>query len=270
MNQAALVWLNGHLLSGAEPCISPFDRGFTLGDGVFETIRAHGTRLLWLSDHLARLAAGATLLGIPMPFSNDAVEEGLCALLAACNHEESALRLTLSRGPSELRGLWPADDPAKPTLLAMVAKLPPGRAQLRLAITDITRRNELSPLSRIKSLNYGDNLLARRDAARRGMDDALMLNSKGNIVCATVGNLFLRADGRWRTPPISEGALPGLARQRLLSILDAEEKAISPFDLSRANAAFLSNSLGVSDIREIEGYPFQDSRSLLERLPIFE
>jgi branched-chain amino acid aminotransferase len=269
-NTGPLVWLNGHMLSRAEPCLSAFDRGFALGDGVFETIRARWGRLLWFNDHLARLRQGAALFGIPMPLADDTAEEGLGTLLAAWDQPESVVRLTLSRGPSDRRGLWPADDPAKPTLLATVAKLPPARAPLRLVITDVTRRNEQSPLSRIKSVNYGDNLLARRDAALRGVDDALILSGSGNIVCATVGNLFLQVDGRWRTPPISEGALPGLARQRLLSILDVEEKVISPFDLSLANAGFVSNSLGVSEIREIEGYTLQDSRPLFERLQIFE
>ena len=270
MSHARLVWLNGELVPAVEPRLSAFDRGFALGDGVFETIRARGRRLLWFHDHLARLRNGAALLDIPMLFADVAIEEGLGALLAASGQPESALRLTLSRGPSDRRGLWPADDPAKPTLLAAIAPLGPTSAPLRLAITAITRRNEHSPLSRVKSLNYGDNLLARKDAVRRGMDDALMLNSKGSIACATVANFFLRVDGRWRTPPLSDGALPGLARQRLLSVLDVEEKAISPVDLPRATAAFLSNSLGISEIREIEGYPLPDSKGLSQRLSIFE
>ncbi len=262
------IWLNGQLVTGGEPRISAFDRGFLLGEGVFETIRAQGRRPLWLGDHLARLRDGADLLGIPVPLEDDAIERGLIALLAAPGNDQSALRLTLSRGPSVRRGLWPPDDPPSPTLLATVAGLPPPRAPLRLAIAGGTRRNEHSPLSRVKSLNYGDNLLARREAARRGMDDALMLNSRGNIVCGTVGSFFLRTDGRWHTPPISDGALPGLARRRLLSILDVEEKTLARQDLPRANSAFLSNSLGIAGVLEIEGHPLQDATTLLEKISL--
>lgn len=269
MSRLLPIWLNGQLLPGAEPRISASDRGFLLGDGVFETIRAHGRRPLWLADHLARLRAGADLLGIPVPFGDDAIEEGLGSLLAASDYDRSALRLTLSRGPSGRRGLWPPDDPPSPILLATVAALPPTRDRLRLAIATGTRRNERSPLSRMKSLNYGDNLLARREAAGRGLDDALMMNSRGDIVCGTVGNLFLRVSGRWRTPPVSDGALPGLARRHLLSILDVEERAIARQDLLRADSALLSNSLGIGGILEIEGRHLQDSTPLLEEVPLF-
>lgn len=269
MSDAFPIWLNGRLVWEPRPCISPVDRGFTLGDGVFETIRTHSRSPLWLEDHLARLRDGAELLGISPPFGDDALAKGVSSLLAATDHDESALRLTLSRGPSERRGLWPPDDRAAPTLLMTVVRLPPSQAPLRLAIAHATRRNEHSPLSRIKSLNYGDNLLARRDAAARGMDDALMLNVRGAIACATIGNIFLRVDGRWRTPPVSEGALPGLARRRLLSMLDVEETPVTRADLASAEMGFRSNSLGVSRVQEIEGRRLQSAKSLLEKLRLF-
>jgi branched-subunit amino acid aminotransferase/4-amino-4-deoxychorismate lyase len=269
MSRVPPIWLNGRLLPGEEPRIRASDRGFLLGDGIFETIRAHGHRPLWLADHLARLRAGADLLGIPVPLGDDAIEEGLGSLLAVSDYEKSALRLTLSRGPSGRRGLWPPDDPASPTCLATVARLPPARARLRLAVATCTRRNEHSPLSRVKSLNYGDNLLARREAAGRGLDDALMLNSRGSVACGTVGSFFLRVSGRWRTPPVADGALPGLARRHLLSILDVEEKKIAREDLLLADAAFLSNSLGIAGIQEIDGRLLHDTTTLLEKIPLF-
>ena len=217
------VWLDGELRPAEDRGLSPFDRGFTLADGVFETLRASAQAPLWLEDHLARLRGGAAVLGIPVPLGDDAIARGLVELLEAGGHPASAVRLTLSRGPSEKRGLWPPTTPEHPTLLATVAPLPPVRPALKLAVAESTRRNEHSPLARIKSLNYGDNLIARREADARGMDDALMMNSRGRIVCATVGNLFLKLRGRWRTAPIAEGALPGLARARLVKLLDAEE-----------------------------------------------
>ena len=268
MNIVQPIWLNGDLVSGVEPCISAYDRGFALGDGVFETIRAESAQPLWLSDHLGRLREGADVLGIPVPMSDNAITAGLSILLTTCGHQESALRLTLSRGPSKKRGLWPPS-PATPTLLATVAELPATRSPLRLMIARSTMRNERSPLSRIKSLNYGDNLLARREAEVHGMDDALMLNCQGRIACATVGNIFLKIGDHWRTPLCSEGALPGLARKRLLQILGAEEQAISASDLRKANAGLLTNSLGITEILKIDGQRFQDSRELLEKLSLF-
>ncbi|HUI17625.1 MAG TPA: aminotransferase class IV [Alphaproteobacteria bacterium] len=263
------VWLDGELRPAEDRALSPFDRGFTLADGVFETLRARAQAPLWLEDHLARLRGGAAVLGIPVPLGDDAIARGLVELLEAGGHPASAVRLTLSRGPSEKRGLWPPTTPPRPTLLATVAPLPPARAALKLAVAESTRRNEHSPLARIKSLNYGDNLIARREADARGMDDALMMNSRGRIVCATVGNLFVRLSGRWRTAPIAEGALPGLARARLVKLLDAEETAIARADLARVQAGFLSNSLSLTAIREIDGRALEDASAALEALALF-
>ncbi len=71
-----------------------------------------------------------------------------------------------------------------------------------------TRRNEFSPLSGIKSLNYLDNILARQEAQRAGCDDALLLNTLGRLAESTIANLFVQRDGQLLTPPLSEGALP--------------------------------------------------------------
>jgi branched-chain amino acid aminotransferase len=270
MNEMWPVWLNGRLVSAADLVISASDRGFTLADGVFETIRAHGIQPLWLHDHLARFRQSASVFGIPVPLSNDAIADGLIDLLKASAHRQSALRLTLSRGPSEKRGLWPPSLPTTPTLVASVAKLPAPSAPLRLLTAKDTRRNEHSPLARIKSLNYGDNLLARREVIARGVDDALMLNTTGRAACATVANLFLRIGGRWCTPPVSDGALPGLARKRLLRMLDAGETTISSLDVGNASAGFLSNSLAVSPIREIDGQRLDDTGTLLEKMCLFD
>lgn len=258
MSGVPLLWLNGALAGAEDVRLSPLDRGFTLGDGVFETIRAQGERLLWLDEHLARLTSAAAFLGIPLPMAEKAIAAGLRDLLRedlrrTAGFAGSALRLTLTRGPSGRRGLWPPSLPSTPTLLASIAPLPPPRPPLHLAIARSTRRNEHSPLSRIKSLNYGDNILARREADERGFDDALMLNCRGGIACATAANVFFRIGGEWRTPPVSEGVLPGLARARLLSLLPAREAPIAETDLARAEAGVASNSLGLSAIRAIEG-----------------
>jgi branched-subunit amino acid aminotransferase/4-amino-4-deoxychorismate lyase len=250
---AAPIWMNGRLAPATEVAISAFDRGFTLGDGAFETIRAHGVHGLWLEDHLARLRSAAKLLAIPITLTDTVIAEGIADLLRAAAYEASAIRITLSRGPSDRRGLWPPSLPTAPTLLATVTKLAAASQPLRMVISRQTIRNERSPLCRIKSLNYGDNLLARREAVEIHMDDALMLNSAGRLACATVANVFVKIDGCWRTPAISEGALPGLARHRLLRMLDIEETTVTPFDIVRASSGFLTNSLSINPIQEIDG-----------------
>jgi len=102
-------------------------------------------------------------------------------------------------------------------------------------------------------LGYGDNILARREAIDRGVDDAIMLNTEGHVACATVGNVFFRIEGAWVTPPKADGILPGLARRRFIAELGAAEASISSDMLRKPDAGFVCNSLGFSRIKSIDG-----------------
>ncbi|GAA3849054.1 aminotransferase class IV [[Pseudomonas] carboxydohydrogena] len=258
------VWLNGACLDGAEARLSISDRGFTLGDGIFETLLGIGERPVWLAEHLARLRAGASELGLHLAFDDRAIEAAVIGLLRRNGFARSAVRITLTRGPAAKRGLW-VDDQSSPTLLMTCAPASVVSEPQRVVIARTTRRNEHSPLSRLKSLNYGDNILARREALARGAADALMLNGQGHVVCATVGNLFLRIAGEWITPPASDGILPGIARGKILSRMSVTQVSLSETDLRAADAGFISNSLGSVDIVEIEGVPL---RPCLSGLPV--
>jgi branched-chain amino acid aminotransferase len=235
------LWLNGRLLDPEAARIDPADRGFTLGDGLFETIRVEAGLPAHLGRHLARLRGSAAYLEIPLPWSDPVIGEAIAQLLAAEGLREAALRLTLSRGPGP-RGIIPPAAPA-PTLLITAGPRP---------APAVTRRNEASPLSHLKTLNYLDNILARREATRLGADDAILLNSAGRLAEATIANLFVLKGGIWRTPPVADGALPGIARGLLLAG-GAVEASLDPSDLAQAEAAFLSNSLGLRPIASIEG-----------------
>ncbi len=265
-----VVWLNGRVLPEDEASISIFDRGFTLADGVFETMRVMDGEPLWLEDHLRRLREGAEVFGIPVPSGGDVIGQGLAELIAANGHAQASLRLTLTRGPSRVRGLWPPAMPMTPTLLATVSPMPSSaRPPLNMVVAKSVRRNEHSPLSRIKSLNYGDNILARREAEARGAGDCLLLNGAGRVVCATAGNVFLRIGASWLTPPIADGILAGTARRRLLGLIGAREVSIDPSALAQAEAAFLSNSIGLAAIRAIEGRELKDIGDFLSGLSLF-
>jgi branched-chain amino acid aminotransferase len=250
----AMVWLNGDLLEEKEARLFVTDRGFTLADGIFETMRAVKMMPYWFTEHFERLTAGAAELGFSVPFSEhvfgDAIHQ---LLLESAAPAESAIRLTVTRGPAAARGLWPTENSSRPTCLLTVARAIPPHPQ-DFVICKSTRRNEYSPLARIKSLSYGDNILARREAIGRGVGDAIMLNTKGNIACATVGNVFFRVAGRWMTPSSADGILPGLARRRLLKEVDAVEAPLSIEAIMRADAGFVSNSLGCTQIKSIDGH----------------
>jgi branched-chain amino acid aminotransferase len=120
-------------------------------------------------------------------------------------------------------------------------------------IATVTRRNEGSPLSRIKSLNYLDNILARIEAEQAGVDDALLRNNRDMIVESTVSNLFAVIDDLLVTPPIADGALPGVIRERVCSLNAVEERSLTVDALSEASEVFLTNSLAVRPVVAING-----------------
>jgi branched-chain amino acid aminotransferase len=243
-----MLWLNGRLLPADEAAILPSDRGFLLADGLFETIRVTASAPAHLLRHLVRLRVGAAMLALPLPWSDDELAGALAAVIAA-NQNVGSLRVTATRG-SGPRGVLPPAT-ATPTLLITAAPLAPPSAPARLVIARGTCRNERSPLARIKSLGYGDGILARQEAARAGADDALLFNTRGTIAEATAASLFLRCNGRWLTPPVADGALPGIARGLLLEAGFAQEHSVTEPDLGSAESAFLANSLGLRVVAEL-------------------
>lgn len=259
-----LIHLNGALVSAAEARVDPADRGLTLGDGLFETIRARDGRPLRLAAHCARLRAGAEVLDLPVPISDEALDRALEETLKANAVTDGVLRLTLTRGPGP-RGLLPPPQP-RPTLLITAAAEASSPSPIRAVIATTTRRNEHSPLSRCKCINYLDNILARLEAAKRGADDALLLNTAGRLAGTTMANLFLVIDGVVVTPPVADGALPGVIRAEVVKAAGAGERSLKPEDLARASEAFVTNCLGIRALVSVDGAPIGDGRPG----PVFE
>jgi branched-chain amino acid aminotransferase len=239
----AVAWFNGRLVDGFIP-LDPADRGLTLGEGVFETVAVFNAHPAYLGPHLDRLEKGTEVLGIAL--SRSTIEQGISEIISAHRCRSGILRITATAGPG-LRGL--AASATEPTILITLA--PWQEAMLNQPVklaTSAIRRNEHSPACRLKTLAYIDNILAAREAARAGADDALMLNTAGRPVCSTISNLFA-IDGRALiTPPVAEGALPGIMRARVLALaksvdLDPVERPMTLADLHSAGAVFLTNSI---------------------------
>ena len=222
------------------------DRGLLLGDGLFETMLCVDGEIRCLGAHLDRMAAGCAALGLP-----DLDREEAARLCRAAPGEaglevgRAAVRLTLTAG-SGGRGL---DRPEGPTLRlfarAAPAPLPSAPATLALART---RRNEGSPASRLKTLAYLDNVLARSEARAAGADEAVMLNNRGELACASAANLFWITGDQLFTPALSCGVLNGIERARVLktaAALGVEARVVvaKPDVLETAQAVFLTNSL---------------------------
>ena len=239
-----VVWLNGQWVD--HPVIDAADRGFTLGDGLFETMRLAGGTVRHWSRHLARLQHGAQVLGIPLAYSPDQLRAAVDQLAQASGMAEGVVRLTLTRGIGA-RGLLPPENPS-PTVLIALAPIPAALGPARVTVSTLTRRNEFSPLAGLKSLNYLDAILARQEAALRGYDDALLLNTQGYVAESSVASIFMVIDGQLCTPPISDGALPGVARGLVVEALGAQDRHVPPSDLFQADEIVLTNALGARSV----------------------
>ncbi|MGK2741101.1 aminotransferase class IV [Tepidicaulis sp. LMO-SS28] len=258
------VWLNGALMGSGVPVIEPSDRGFLLADGLFETFLVAQGEPVFFEAHMDRLEKSAAELKLPLPFSRKKILKGMRALLAAndlAKEDRASLRLTLSRGPGA-RGIALPEEP-RPTLLITCAPLGPAPAGVT-AITASVRRNETSPASRMKTLAYLDNVLARQEANEKNAAEAIMLNTKGRLACGTIGNLFVWQGAALFTPDLSEGVLPGITRGKLLEIasqmgMTCHEAPLETQALQNSDGAFLTNSLvGIQRIRKIDGTALPD------------
>lgn len=254
------LWLGTGIVAQEAAAISPLDRGFTLGDGLFETVRVASGTVLRVEAHLARLAAGARVLGLPLPALD--LADALAATAVANALTDGALRLTLTRGVGP-RGVLPPAAPV-PTLVITAAPLPPPAAPARLVIVERTRRNEFSPLAQVKSLNYLDNILARQEAAARGADDGVLLNTRGEVAETSIANLFAVLDGALVTPPLAAGVLPGIMRAAVLA-QGAAERPLTVADLARAEEIVLTSALGIRSVAALEGrdLPARDAATRL-------
>lgn len=219
------------------------DRGLLLADGVFDTSLVTGGVMILRAVHVERLVRAASSLQISLD------PQKVHALLDTALSEESngVLRISVTSGPAE-RGLLPGHS-LTPTILMSLSPLDASLQFQPITLqTSPIRRNQTSLTSRLKTLAYVDHIAAMRHARANGYDDALFLNSQGNLCCSTVGNLFLKIGDIWVTPPVEDGVVPGVMRQWLLNCaselgLKTMERSISEEELQQAESAFMMNSV---------------------------
>jgi len=240
-----IVWRNGEFVD-ADAAISAADRGWLIGESVFETILLDNGAAAFLPWHLERLQRGAAAFGMEIP----AGPRDLAIAIARLAAREKIVgggvcRVTLTR-VGGARGLL-ASAGAAPQLTISVQAAVPAKPFMRLMISTHRKWAGSSSLAFKSAANYGENILARREAAAAGADEAIMLNEHGRVASASSANLFLVRDGRLRTPRFCDGATPGVVRRVVLEEaarlgLDAVEDGIFPRELSGA-ALLLTNSV---------------------------
>jgi branched-chain amino acid aminotransferase len=264
------VWVDGHLLDARDHHLSAFDRGFQLGDGAFETLRASAGRPAELDRHLVRLRHSTDGLEIQLPDDAEiAIAAGIYELLAAEGHAspeaDAAVRITVSRGAIAARGLMPAGESVPPTIVIQAWPVTPpalGHIEdgLRLVASSV-RRDPANPLIGLKTTSRADDVYARLEARRAGADDALFLTIEGHLSEATTANVFLVRGDELATPGLDCAILPGTTRDWILTWaptvgLRPIETLLTPADLGSADEAFLSSSVaGILPVTTFEGRP---------------
>jgi branched-chain amino acid aminotransferase len=236
------VWLDGVLVEEADARISARDHGFLLGDGVFETLRTHGGKPFRLGDHLDRLADGAAALRMAPP-PRAALEAAVTQVLAAAGIADARVRITVTSGAGP-PGLTRGRD--RPTVLVPASPLRRW-PQTAAAVVAPWRHDEKSPLAGVKTTSRADSIVALALAQERGADEALFLNSRGDLCEATTANVFVVRGGRVATPPLSAGCLPGITRHHVLGVcmelgIDAVEADLPAEALASADEMFLTSS----------------------------
>lgn len=244
-------YLDGRLHDDGTPALPPDDRGLTLGDGAFETIAVRGGRAMRLAAHLDRLQRAFDVLSLSPAPGRDSLWAAVTGVIEANALDTGVVRLTVTRGAG-LGGLRLPDSP-RPRILATARQGLPAPSGVRAIVSTRVRRNEHSPASRIKSLSYLDNVLARLEAESAGADDALLLNTRDRLAEATTANVVAVRDGVAATPPVSEGCLPGIARRALMAAMTVVERPLDMHDLFAADEVLLTASTGVRAVLSIDG-----------------
>jgi branched-chain amino acid aminotransferase len=265
--RAPLLWVDGRRVDPARPQLSAFDRGFTLSDGLFETMLARGGRIFRLGPHLARLERGARTLGIPL---QDSLEPLIARALQEASAEglaQASVRLTVSRGPGPAGVAAP--HVLHPTIVLAIQPLPdfpPALYERGLAaITAAGRRNERSLTAGLKTLAYADAIMALAQAQAVSADEAIFLDTEGHVSEATASNVFALVHDTLVTPPRSCGVLRGITRAAVLELattlgLRAEERVLAEGELRAASEAFLTSSLrAVAPLVILDGRPIGTS-----------
>ncbi len=270
MNRARTVWINGRLEPADQALLTVTDRGFQVGDGIFETIRVVGGRALELPLHASRLQASAAVLEIPLPDDLERCLDAAIADLCRVNRLDGsdaqvAVRVTASRGPVDGRALRPPDV-VWPNLVVQAWRVDPPPPELlsrglHLVLSGV-RRDPTSPLATVKTTSRAEFVYAQLEARHRGADDALFLNTDGYLAEATSASVFLVGELGFATPSLDCGILVSTTREWVISSggpqlgLTVRQDHLTCEDLFAAGEIFVASSVaGILPVTRVDGRP---------------
>ncbi|WP_084037830.1 aminotransferase class IV [Demequina sp. NBRC 110053] len=253
-----IVWAGGTLREPGEPVVAATDHGFTVGDGVFETLAVRDGVPFALSRHLARLAYSADRMGLGMP-DGAAVREAIAAVMGA--GVVTRLRVTVTSGAGPMGS---ARGDGAPTLIVTGVDAP--RPHTCRAVRAPWKRNERSALAGVKTTSYAENVVMVEYARSKGADEAIIANTFGNLCEGTATNVFVERGGEVVTPPLASGCLAGITRGLALEwgvraalpmrVAAPGELAMSVLDevlAGEAHLAVTSSTRGVQHVSSLDG-----------------
>jgi len=257
MESGIIACINGELVPAEEAKVSSFDFGFLYGVGLFETFRTWRGRLVGLERHLSRLVKDATSLGWQLPLTLETLTDWVLRTLKAnraiiAEVNDVRVRITVTPGVVDPSKGWWDFATTEPTVVIHVTPLPPDFDSRNergwTAVLAPWQRPKDFPLWQIKATTYFANVLARRYARSQGADEAIWLNTDGNLTEGTATNLFVICDGEIWTSPPEEGLLPGVARSLVIELaaslgMPVLERPIPLSTLNRAEEAFVTNAV---------------------------
>ena len=256
------IWMDGKIVDEADARVPVTDHGLLYGDGIFEGMRVINGRVFRIERHLDRLAFGARVLLLTLPYTRDEIRTVIESTVRAFGEREAYIRLIVTRGVGPL-GVDPTTCP-RGSLICIVTTIKLFTEEQRERglemITSSYRRPTADVLDvRVKSLNYLNSVLPKLEARQRGADEALLLNPRGHIAEAAVANVFALRNKLLATPPASDGCLEGINRGAVMELSDrlgyeVVERSIGRADLFQADEVFLTGSgASVIHVRSLDG-----------------
>lgn len=235
---------NHEIREAGENCLSPGQIGLLAGWGVFSTIRVSEGVLFAFERHWARMSRDAARMHVPMPFDPLDVHSRLIELVEANHAPHCTLRVVIVRNSG---GPW--EGPPKETgsdLVALTADTKSWGAGVRLTVQPEARHSNCE-FSGTKILSWAMNLTWLENAQRKGFDEVILLNERGEATECTSANIFIVQDSEVFTPPLASGCLPGITREILLSEVQVagyrvSERTLTMDEFDNADEVFITST----------------------------
>ena len=245
-----IVYLNGKFVALADAKVSIMDRGFCYGDALFETMRAYSGKIFYLDRHLDRLEHGAQSIFLKIPMSRQELENVLYQTLEKNDCPDAVIRLTLTRGEGILGKLWQTNTTHHLSIHVRPYKSPPEEWYSNGVPVSLIPNSapKVGNLERqIKSANYLNHILARKQAEDLNSVDGIMVNEQGEVCDSTISNVFLVKEGEICTPAVNGYVLAGVTRQVVLQLagqagIACQERTINANEVLRSDELFLTNT----------------------------